>query len=192
MSRTTLKRLILLLAVSLLLMYLGRYTSLSRYFDLDLMTDTMQEAGTLGICLFTLAYVAGTLMNLPGVIFLFISFNVYAGMMGVFIAYMATLLSMVAHFYFARGLAGEALSEIKQPFIRKHMEKMNTRPVLTTAILRLVLFVSPPVNYALALSSIRFRDFLLGSMLALPFNLATNYILMVYAKDEVLHWLGLG
>ncbi|MCF8277571.1 MAG: VTT domain-containing protein [Flavobacteriales bacterium] len=153
---------------------------------MEYLTETISSSGGFGVLLFILAYAIGTLMNIPGVIFLFIAFMVYSGITGVVIGYSGTLIAMVVHFFFVRTMGGEALSEIKQPFIRKQMQKLTDNPIKTTVILRLVLFVSPPVNYALALSSIRFRDFLIGSMIALPGNIVFNYLLMVYAKDFIL------
>jgi len=43
--------------------------------------------------------------------------------------------------------------------------------------LRLVFWLAPPVNYALALSKVRLRDFILGSVLGLlvPIGIATFF-----------------
>ena len=183
MSSKTLQRLIILLAISLVLMAIGRYSSFSEYFTLGFLTELIVQAGGFGILVFVLAYVVGTLMNIPGVLFLLILFMVYEPTESILIGYVGTLVAMIVHFYFTRALAGEALSEIKQPFIKKQMQKLTARPIRTTVVLRLVLFVSPPVNYALALSSIKFRHFLLGSMIAMPVNLTFNYALYIFARD---------
>ncbi len=183
MSSKTLFRVIILLAVSLVLMAVGRFSSFSQYFTLTYLSEAIVTTGGFGVVVFIMAYIIGTLMNIPGVLFLFILFMVYEPIEGLLIGYIGTLLAMVVHFYFTRALAGEALSEIKQPFIKKQMKKLTATPVRTTVILRLIFFVSPPVNYALALSSVKFKHFLIGSMLALPVNLALNYSLYVFAKD---------
>lgn len=39
--------------------------------------------------------------------------------------------------------------------------------IVTVVVLRLLLFMTPAVNYALALTPLRFRDFLLGSAIGL-------------------------
>ncbi len=183
MSSKTLLRLVILLAVSLALMAIGKYSSFSQYFTLGFLTEAIVKSGGFGVLVFILAYIIGTLMNIPGVLFLLILFMVYDPIDGILIGYVGTLAAMIVHFYFTRALAGEALAEIKQPFIRKQMQKLTAKPIRTTMILRLVLFVSPPVNYALALSSIKFRHFLVGSMVAMPVNLVLNYGLYVFAKD---------
>ena len=171
-------------------MILGRCTGLNQYFGLEYLTLTIKNTGIFGIVMFGVVYVIGTLMNIPGVIFLFVLFLVYDGIGGFFLGYVSTLVSMLAHFYFTRGLAGEVLAEIKHPLVKKYADKLTEKPLKTTIILRLLLFISPPVNYALAFSSIRSKDFILGSMIAMPFNLTINYLLAIYAKDWMMGWFG--
>jgi uncharacterized membrane protein YdjX (TVP38/TMEM64 family) len=183
MSSKTLLRVIILLAVSLLLMAIGRYSSFSHYFTIGFLSESIVSAGGFGVLVFIIAYVVGTLMNIPGVLFLLIVFMVYEPLDGFIISYVSTMLSMVVHFFFTRALAGEALAEIKQPFVQKQMQKLTATPIKTTVVLRLVLFISPPVNYALAMSSIKFKHFLIGSMIPLPVNILLNYGLYVFAKD---------
>ncbi len=190
MKSKTLLRVIVLALVSLVLMLIGKHSPLSVYFSLDGLTEIILASGAYGIVLFIIAYTVGTLMNIPGVIFLFIGFMVYKGFAGIAIGFIATIIAMVVHFFFVRLMAGEALAEIKQPFIKKQMLKLTEHPIRTTVVLRLILFVSPPVNYALALSSIRFKDFILGSVIALPANIMLNYFLMAVAKDQMLRWFG--
>lgn len=170
-------------------MYVGRNTGLSRFYSLDFLTQTIRNTGSFGIIFFTVIYIIGTLMNIPGMIFLFILFLIYDNFYGFSIGYISTLLAMVAHFQFTRSIAGVPFKEIKQPMIRKQLDNLVLHPIRTTVILRLLLFISPPVNYALALSPIRFRYFLLGSMIAMPVNLMLNFALTIYAKDWVIEFL---
>jgi len=182
-SSKTLLRVVILLAVSLALMAIGKYSSFSQYFTVGFLSESIVKSGGFGVLIFMIAYIVGTLMNIPGVLFLLIVFMVYDPVDGFIISYVSTLVSMVVHFFFTRALAGEALAEIKQPFIRKQMQKLTATPVRTTIVLRLVLFISPPVNYALAMSSIKFRHFLIGSMIPMPINILLNYALYFFAKD---------
>jgi uncharacterized membrane protein YdjX (TVP38/TMEM64 family) len=186
-SSKALQRLVILLAVSLALMAIGRFSSFSEYFSLGFLTKLIVKSGGFGVLIFIMVYIIGTLMNIPGVLFLVIVFMVYDPIEGLLVGYVGTLVAMTVHFYFTRALGGEVLSEIKQPFIRKQMMRLTSKPIRTTVILRLVLFVSPPVNYALALSSIRFKHFLVGSMIAMPFNLVLNYALYYFAKEWLIN-----
>ena len=47
------------------------------------------------------------------------------------------------------------------------LARLDERPVTTVIVLRTLLWLAPPLNYALALSSIRFRHYLIGSALGL-------------------------
>lgn len=177
-----------MLMLSLLLMYLGRHSPLQRFFTISFLTQSIVDAGSFGVILFILAYTVGTLMNIPGVIFLFIGFMVYSGFEGMAIGYVASVVAVTVHFFFVRSLAGQALSEIKQPFIRKQMLRLTEHPIKTTIILRLILYVSPPVNYALALSSIKWKHSLIGTMIAFPFNILLNYGILMVGKHWMVTW----
>lgn len=190
MSRKTTLRLLLLVSVTLMLMYLGRHPNFSQYFSLSFLEQTIQNTGLFGIVLFGVVYVVGTLMNIPGMIFLFVLFLVYDGLLGLGIGYVSTLASMIAHLYFTRAIAGNMISEVKHPTIKKYANRLLEKPLQTVIILRLLLFISPPVNYALALSPVRVKHVVLGSMIAMPVNLILNYLLTIYAKDFMMNWLG--
>tara|TARA_R110002072_G_scaffold13365_2_gene56011 strand:+ start:161 stop:673 length:513 start_codon:yes stop_codon:yes gene_type:complete len=170
-------------------MYVGRHSSLSNYFTLEYLESSIRNAGAFGVFLFILMYTIGTLMNIPGFLFLFVGFLVYKGINGILVGYAASVIAVTIHFFFVRSMAGEALSEIKKPFIRRQMAKLTNAPIKTTVILRLIFYVSPPVNYALALSSIKWKHSLVGTMLAFPVNVMFNYSWMMFAKDWILEFL---
>ena len=83
----------------------------------------------------------------------------------------------------ATGLA--RVAQAVRARMRKWMGRLETQPIRTIALLRLFLLFSPPLNYALALSRVRFRDYLLGSAL----GLLPPTVLAVVLFDEVLAWL---
>ncbi len=188
MSRKTVYRLIILAIISVGLMLIGRHPAVSPYFTFETLQRSILDAGAFGVVLFVAVYAAGILMNIPGVIFLFTGFAIYGGFSGIAIGYLATTVSVMLHFAFVRTMAGKAFSEIRQPFIRRMMANMDDHPIRTTVLLRLVLFVSPPVNYALALSNVRWKHFVIGSLAAFPANIMFNYFLMTVARDQWVKW----
>lgn len=188
MSNKALLRIIVLFAVSLLLMVIGRFSSFSEYFTLDGLELAIKDAGSYGMVVFVLLYTIGILMNIPGVLFLFVGFMVYDGFTGIAIGYIASLVAVIIHFYFVRMFGGDAMTEIKHPLIIKQRKRLELHPIKTTFILRMILYVSPPINYGLALSPIRFRDFLIGTMISFPLNVLMNYALWHFAKDVWVHW----
>jgi len=181
--------LVVLLAVSVVLMIIGRHSPLSVYFTLDGLHNAILDAGGFGVALFIILYTVGVLMNLPGVLFLFIGFMIYGDINGLVVVYLASMVAITVHFYFVRFMAGEAFSEIKQPFILSQMKKLEDRPIKTTIILRLIFYVSPPASYALALSPIKAKDFLIGSAISFPASILIYYGLVLFTKEQWLRWV---
>jgi hypothetical protein len=65
------------------------------------------------------------------------------------------------------GHGGAPLVGVRQRWLRRALSRLETRRVLTVALLRTFLVLSPPLSFALAMSRTRFRDRLLGSALGL-------------------------
>jgi uncharacterized membrane protein YdjX (TVP38/TMEM64 family) len=91
----------------------------------------------------------------------------YGPVYGAVLAYAGALASVSVTFAFVRGVGGKPLATVRWPFARRLLAHLDRRPVLTIALLRLVLWISPPISYALALSGVRFRSYLAGSALGL-------------------------
>ena len=64
--------------------------------------------------------------------------------------------------------------------------RVDARPVTTVAVLRMVLMTLPGLNYALAMSGLRFRHYFLGTVLGLP--LPTVVCCLFF--DSVMRFLG--
>jgi uncharacterized membrane protein YdjX (TVP38/TMEM64 family) len=75
-------------------------------------------------------------------------------------------------FVVVRAIGGQPLAAIKQPRVRALLDRLDRRPILTVALLRLIMWVAPALNYALALSSVRYRDFAIGSAIGLALPMA--------------------
>ncbi|MGZ3441569.1 MAG: VTT domain-containing protein, partial [Polyangia bacterium] len=90
------------------------------------------------------------------------------------LSYVAALVSVSLGFAVVRAIGGQPLATIERPRVRALLARLDQRPILTVALLRLFLWVAPALNYALALSSVRYRDYAIGSALglALPMALA--------------------
>ena len=52
---------------------------------------------------------------------------------------------------------------MKNRFLRRALAALDSHPVLTVAMLRLVFLLSGPVNAALAMSRVRYSQYLLGT-----------------------------
>jgi uncharacterized membrane protein YdjX (TVP38/TMEM64 family) len=60
------------------------------------------------------------------------------------------------------------LRELSNPFARKLFSQLDARPITSVTLLRVLFQTVPPLNYALALSGVKFHHYLIGSLLGLP------------------------
>lgn len=169
---------------------LAKFTPLGNYLSFTYLSETLQAAGAIGIVIFLVAFVAGALMNLPAFLFTITALLVYGYGWGYVIAGLGSFLAAITHFQVVRTIGGQALTEIKMPLMRKIMANFDTHPLRTVIVLRLIFFVSPPVNYLLALSNVRQRDFIVGTILGLILPLGTHVALLYFTKDWVMEVIG--
>lgn len=143
-------------------------------------------AGCMGIVMFLGAFSVGSLIQIPGAAFLVGARVAFGPGLGFVVAYAGALLAISVSFVVVRAIGGQALGEIRWTPMRKALAKLDERPVRTVAILRLALMVSPPLNYALAMSRVRFRDYFVGSAI----GLAAPVAVWVFLSDVVLNVIG--
>lgn len=189
MKKKTLIRLVVLFAVMTILAFLATYTPLNQYLTYEYLSEAIRGAGALGFIIFVAAFIFGTLMNLPGFLFIILAYLVYGYGLGFAAAYTGAVLAVIVHFLFVRTLGGEALTEIKQPLVKKIMANFDTKPLRTVIILRVLFFISPPINYVLALSNVKLHHFIIGTMIGGILPLLTQAAFLYFAKDLVMQKL---
>jgi uncharacterized membrane protein YdjX (TVP38/TMEM64 family) len=166
-SRKTLLRLLALLALIVGLVVLGRVTGLHERLSLDYLQTTVPRLGVWGALAFVGAFCLGELIHVPGIVFVAVAMLIYGPWLGFPIALAAAVVSVSVSFWIVRAVGGQALTEIDKPIVKKMMAQLGDRPIRAVLIMRLALFLFPPLNYVLALSNVRYRDFLIGSALGL-------------------------
>jgi uncharacterized membrane protein YdjX (TVP38/TMEM64 family) len=172
-SRTQAKgvRLAFLAMVLITLYLVGR--EVMGQITVENLRTQLEASGPMGVVLFLAAFAIGNLIALPGLLFVIASLLAYGKLTGFFIAVAGSLLSISISFWVVRTFGGQVQTQNR--FIRWALGPIERYPIRTVAFLRTIMVLSPPVNYALALSKIRYRHYLLGSAagLAIP--------LLVYA-----------
>lgn len=186
MKRKTVIRLALLGVLMVSLALVAKFTPLGQYFNFERLSSTLSDAGPTGIVMFFVAFLAGALMNLPAALFTAIAFLVYDIGWGFPIAYVGAFIAGYGHFLVVRTIGGQALGEIKIPLMQKIMARFDMHPLRTVILLRMLFFISPPVNYLLALSNVRLRHFVLGTLIGNIVQIAFHATLMYFVRDWVL------
>jgi len=146
---------------------------LEEYVDVERIRGWMAEAGPFGFIVFVGVFAVGELMHIPGMVFVAAASAAYGQWIGVAAAYLGSVISVSVGFQVARTIGGQPLGRIKWAWARRALTRLEDHPVRTVALLRLVLWMLPAVNYALGVSPIRFRDHLLGSAIGLVVPVVT-------------------
>lgn len=184
-NRTSRWRIALLAALFVGTLLIAWWTGLAERLDVETVREMMQSAGLLGFGLFVGLFVVGELMHVPGMVFMGAASIAYGQLYGSLAAYSGALASVIVSFYVVRGIGGQPLGALRWKWARKVFGRLESHPIQTVAVLRLFMWVSPPLNYGLAMSGIRFRDYLIGSAL----GLALPVPVIVFFFDWFATWM---
>ena len=160
-------RLVALAAVLVGLVVAGRATGVTEGLTLEVIRQRVEAAGALGYLLFLAGFALGALVQVPGMVFVGAAILAWGRLEGFLAAWSGAGLAVSVSFFVVRGVGGKVFTEIDRPLFKKLIARLDRHPVLVVAGLRCVFWLAPPLNYALALSSVRYVDYLLGSMLGL-------------------------
>ncbi|MBI5479254.1 MAG: VTT domain-containing protein [Deltaproteobacteria bacterium] len=165
-------RIAALVALIVGLLVLGKVTGLTAYLTTERIRTTVEAAGWWGALLLIALFCVGELVHVPGFGFVAAAVIAYGRLGGGGLGYVGALCSVSVSFFVVRGVGGKALGAIRWRFVQRILGHLDAHPVRTITILRLILWMAPQLNYALALSRVRYRDYLLGSALGLALPLA--------------------
>ena len=193
MSKSLVIRVVGLVSIMLSLLLLAKFSSLGSYFSVQRLQELTQDAGPLGLVIFFLVFLVGTLMSVPGAVFLVFAFLTYGYINGILLSFVAAQICAMINFYFARFVGGKALTEIKNKRINKLLQNVDSHPITTLFWLRFFLLLSPVVNYTMALTNISTRKFFIANALAMlfPFVVIVGGTIMVrstFFQEVVLSW----
>jgi uncharacterized membrane protein YdjX (TVP38/TMEM64 family) len=169
----------------------GRTTGFLDDINIEKIRLVVNEAGPFGFLVYVGLFALGVFINVPGFVFVATAILVYGKILGGFAALIGAIVSVCVAFAMVRAVGGNAFAAIKSPRIRRMLDRLEQHPVRMMVALRTVMFISPPLNYALALSRIRFRDYALGSAIGLviPTTVVTVAFDWLFQTPWVSKWL---
>ena len=176
-------RLLFLSLVVLSLWIVAWATGVTGRFTSENIRSLLAGRGLWGVVAFTIVFSAGQLLRVPSFVFVAAAVTMYGRNFGILVALLGALASAIVSFAVVRAFAGHALADVQSPVVRRLLSKVGSRPVMTVALLRLLFQTAPPLNYALPMTAVRWRDHLVGSLLGLPAPVAVMGVFF----DWVLH-----
>ena len=160
-------RLAVVLVLFIGLLVASRVFGWHEQVSVEALRAAVRDAGAWGVLLFLAAFSVGTLLHVPGLVFVAAGILSWGRGPGGVLVFFGALLAVSVTFGVVRGVGGRALEGSRSRLLRRALAHLEARPIRTIALLRVVFLVSPPVSYALALSPVRYRQFLAGSALGL-------------------------
>jgi len=125
------------------------------------------DAGPWGGVVYLIAFFVGVMLYLPGMVFIIAGILAFGKVHGAMLALLGGVGSATISMALLRLVGGKLLLEIERPLVKKLLSKLHDRPIRTVAVMRILLWVSPPLNTALALTGIRHREHFIGTVLGL-------------------------
>jgi uncharacterized membrane protein YdjX (TVP38/TMEM64 family) len=147
-------------------------SGLRDHFNLAFIRQLILQHRVGGLVLFVLLFVLGNLIQIPGWIFLAAAVLTLGRVWGGAATYVAAITSCAFTFVTIRALGGDALRLLKNRVAVRIIRELDRYPIACVALLRILFQTAPPLNYALAMSGIGFRPYLVGTLLGLPIPIA--------------------
>lgn len=162
------KRLLAVLLFLALLLAIFELSGLRSHFNLAYLHQKLVDNPITGLAVFILIFALGNLVQMPGWIFLAAAVLALGRTWGGIATYIAAIISCTATFLTIRFVGGDALRNLNGKLAKRLLSQLDDHPIRSTVLLRIVFQTVPPLNYALAMSGIRYRDYLVGTLLGLP------------------------
>ena len=146
----------------------------------------IDKAGYFGIALYVLGFGLAELLHLPAMVFVVAGVLCWGKFGGWLLALVMAPLSCSLSFLVVRKIGGQVLADVQWSVVQKMMAKLDEWPVRTVVTLRLCFFLAPAINDVLALSTVSFRDFAVGTVcgLVVPLTVAVFFI------DRLIEYMG--
>jgi uncharacterized membrane protein YdjX (TVP38/TMEM64 family) len=162
-------------------------SGLASRFELGALRDLFLAHPVQGTFAYIVLFCLGGLLRIPGLVFLFAAVLALGRELGGVLTYLAAIVACSLSFVVIRSIGGDVLRRLRWRWVQRIFSHIDRRPVLSVFVLRSVLMVAPPLNYALALSGIRFRHYWIGTLLGLPLPIAVCSIF----SELIMRMLGL-
>lgn len=160
-------------------------SGLRDHFNLSFLQQRILDHQLGGLLLFILLFALGNLIQIPGWLFLAAAVLTLGRGYGGLATYVAACVSCVAAFFLIRFIGGDALRQLDNRVVARILRHLDRQPIRSVLLARLLFQTAPPLNYALALSGVKFRDYLIGTLLGLPLPILLYCLFFDYLRQWI-------
>ena len=162
-------------------------SGLRAHFNLEFLRQQIIAHQFEGLLIFILLFSLGNLIQIPGWIFLAAAVLALGRAHGGLATYVAAMVSCVITFFVIRYVGRDALRQLDSPLTSRMLRHLDDRPLRSVVLARILFQTAPPLNYALAMSGVRFREYFLATLLGLPLPIFLYCVFFDYLEQ----WLKL-
>ena len=173
-------RLVLVLLFIASIALVMQLTGIREHFELAFIRSQFEHHLLTGTATFILLFALGNLMQIPGWVFLAAAVLALGQFWGAAVTYLAAVSWCILDFSLIRLVGGDALRSLDSRLARRLLDQLDRRPVWSQACLRTLFQTAPALNYALALSGVRLRDYCLALLIGLPLPIALYSLFIDY------------
>ena len=189
-SKNSQNKLWLVCGVLIALIAIAEVTGLRASFSYASIKEIFLQYKLTGIIIFSLAFALGNLLYIPGWIFLVAAVLALGKEWGGIATYTAAMVSAIFSYALICKLGKDALRSFDNKWAKKIFANLDHSPIVSIILLRLIFQTAPPLNYALAMSSIRFQNYFLGTLIGLPLPIFIYCYFFEFIFDNVLVGIG--
>lgn len=163
-----------------ILLAMFEFSGLRAHLSLTFLQHRILENRLSGLLVFILLFSLGNLIQVPGWLFLAAAVLTLGQTLGGVATYVAATVSCVMTFVTIRWIGGDALRQLDSPLAARIFRQLDIHPIGSIVLLRVLFQTVPALNYALAMSGVRFRHYLAGTLLGLPLPIALYCLFFDY------------
>jgi uncharacterized membrane protein YdjX (TVP38/TMEM64 family) len=160
-----------ILSITLLLLglfTLAKVTGVYEMFNISQLQDLLRYHWILSLLIFIFIFIVSSFIQIPGWILLLTAVLTYGKIYGGILTYISAIIACSVVFLSVNFIGKGSIKKINNKWANKILQKIDSHPVRSVILLRLVFQTAPPLNYSLALSNIKFKDYLIGTVIGLP------------------------
>ncbi len=180
-----LKKLAPLIAVILLVFLTVELLGLRENFSKAFIEQTIEDNIVLGSMMFILMFVIANFIQLPGIIFLTAAIVVLGAVKAAILIYFATIFSCLFSYFVIGFLGGDAIRALEGKYVQFWLNKVDSQPFKSVLILRSLFGTTPALNYALCLTGVNFKHYMVGSCIGLIFPAIVHTFLLQWVVSNI-------
>jgi uncharacterized membrane protein YdjX (TVP38/TMEM64 family) len=182
------QRLLYVVAFLAILFAVFQFSGLRGQISLSNVREQLQANPRTGLAIYVSLFSLGNMLQIPGTVFISAAILALGPLWGGLYTYVACNVSAVVTFLSIRFIGGNALQSIERPFMKRILARLATHPVQTVIVARLCFQSLPALNYALAMSGVKLRHLIAGTLIGMPPFIALYCVFF----DQIATWLGIG